>query len=115
MNIDTLNELIIKKYCKIYGYSYRYFGDNVIITTNLDEWRLRLIETIEDNQLINKILVEHYNRAGNKTGKMQFHSQKYAYDIEYIFKNIISPHERYKSVYDKAFRIDDILKKLKLA
>lgn len=114
MSKSTLDELTIKRYCNMYGYSYRYFGDNVIITTNLDEWMLRLVEVIEDNKLINKILVEHYNRSGNRTGKMQFHTQRYAYDIEYVFENIINSHESYNMYYDELFKLDDILKELKL-
>lgn len=99
---NTLDELIIKKYCSLYGFSYRYFYDNAIIMTGVDEWRLRIIKN-------GKILVEHYNRAGNRTGKMQFHSQRYVSDLDYAFNNIIKPHENYETVFQEAFKIKDLL------
>lgn len=99
---NTLDKRLIERYCELYGFSYRYFYTNAIIMTNVDEWRLKLTKK-------GKILVEHYNRAGNKTGKMQFHSQRYADDLHYVFKNIIRPHETYDRVYQEAFRIKYLL------
>lgn len=103
--IKKLDERTIKKYCKRYGYSYRYFDDVAIITTPLDEWRLTYIEKHS------KILVEHLNRAGNKSGKMQYHSQRYVRDLHYAFKNIIKPHETYCGAYNETFKIKKLLEK----
>ena len=64
---------------------------------------------VENGKVIDKIRVEHMNLSGNRSGKMQFHSQRYAYDLDYIFDNIIIPHERGKRVYQKAFRIKKLL------
>lgn len=99
---NILNEQKIKNYCDMYGFSYRIFYNNVIIMTGVDEWRL----IAADNS---KIIVEHYNRAGNKTGKMQFHSQRYAPNLDYVFENIIKPHETYNNVYQEAFKIKYLL------
>ena len=107
--MTILNEQKIKKYCKKYGYTYRLFYDVAIISTNVDEWKLKSVQTVEKGEIIDKIRVEHINRAGNRTRKMQFHSQRYAYDLDYVFTNIIAPHETYDKVYSKAFRIKDLL------
>lgn len=104
----TLNEQKIKKYCKKYGYGFRYFHDIAIITTGVDEWRLEAIQTVENKELIDKILVKHINKVGNRTGKMQFHSQRYAYDLDYVFENVISSHEQYERVYQKVFEIKEL-------
>ena len=101
----TLNEQKIKKYCKKYGYRFRYFHNIAIITTGVDEWLLEAIQTVEDKELIDKILVKHINKVGNRTGKMQFHAQRYAYDLDYVFENIITPHEKYERVYQKVFEM----------
>ncbi len=103
-----LNETTINAYCKECGYTYRLFGDIAIITTSVDEWKLKSVQFIEDGKPIDKILVEHINKAGNRTGKMQFHSQRYAYDLDYIFTNIITAHESYNRVYEKAFRLKEL-------
>lgn len=110
--MTTLNELKIKEHCNYNGYSYRYFGENAIITTNVDVWKLSTVRAREGKKIINKILVEHMNKVGNKSGKMRFHTQRYAYDMDYIFKNIIIPHQTYSRVYDKAFRIKKIFASL---
>ena len=107
--MTILNEQKIKKYCKKYGYGFRYFHNIAIITTGVDEWGLEAIQTVEDGELIDKILVKHINKVGNRTGKMQFHAQRYAYDLDYVFQNIVAPHETYDRVYSKAFKIRDIL------
>ena len=98
----VLDEIKIKQYCSEYNFHYRYFGNNALIMTGVDEWRIRAIDK-------DKILVEHYNKLGNKSGKMQFHSQRYAKDLDYIFKNIIKPHSSYNSVFQEAFRIKYLL------
>lgn len=107
--MTILNEQKIKKYCKKYGYGFRYFHNIAIITTGVDEWKLGAITTTENKKVTDKILVEHINKVGNRTGKMQFHSQRYAYDLDYVFTNIITPHETYDRVYSKAFRIKELL------
>ncbi len=99
---SILNELRIKHYCDMYGFSYRLFYDNAIIMTGVDEWRIMMAKN-------ERILVEHYNRSGNKTGKMQFHSQRYAPDVDYVFQTIIKPHETYNNVYQEAFKIKYLL------
>lgn len=104
-----LNEKTIRKYCSKYDYTYRLFHNVAMISTNVDEWKLESIQTIENGEIIDKIRVEHINKAGNRTGKMQFHSQRYAYDLDYVFTNIIAPHETYNRVYSKAFRIKELL------
>lgn len=101
----TLNEQKIKNYCKRYGYGYRHFHNIAIITTGVDEWQLEAIQTVGNEELIDKILVKHINKVGNRTGKMQFHTQRYAYDLDYVFENIITPHEKYERVYQKVFEI----------
>ena len=105
--MTILNEQKIKKYCKKYGYGFRYFHSIAIITTGVDEWRLEAVQTVENGELIDKILVKHINKVGNRSGKMQFHTQRYAYDLDYVFTNIITPHETYNKVYSKAFRIKE--------
>lgn len=104
---DTLDETKIKEYCDKLGYGYRYFNNNVIITTKLDTWQLQKIDNIHNNC---KILVKHANTAGNRKGKAKFHVQRKAQDLDYVFNNIIKPHETYNRVYDKTFRIKELLK-----
>lgn len=103
--MTILNEQKIKNHCKKYGYGFRYFHNIAIITTGVDEWRLEAIQTVEDGELIDKILVKHINKVGNGSGKMQFHAQRYAYDLDYVFENIITPHEKYERVYQKVFEM----------
>src|SRR5690606_30721779 len=98
-----------REFCRKYGFSYRFFNDNAIIMTNLDNWRLIEVITQTHNQTIYKIIVEHANKAGNRSGKMQFHSQRVAFDVEWIFENIIVPHETYSNVYNKAFKLKELL------
>lgn len=105
----TINELELKEKCKLYECSYRHFGCSAVIFTNMDTWRLEMVNVFENGKVIDKIRVEHMNLSGNRSGKMQFHSQRYAYDLDYIFDNIIIPHERGKRVYQKAFRIKKLL------
>lgn len=100
-----LNEMEIKKHCDINGFDYRYFYTTSVITTGTDTWRL----TQKEVRAGDLILVEHANKAGNKSGKMQFHTQRVAYDIDWIFNNIIVPHETYSNVYDKAFKVKQLL------
>lgn len=99
-----LNEMEIKKYCEMYGLNYKYFYDTAIIT-GVDMWKLTEV-TVKTGNII---LVEHENKAGNRTKKMQFHSQRIAYDIEWIFENIIIPHQSYNRVYQKAFTVKKLL------
>lgn len=104
-----LNEMKIKEYCDMHGFSYRYFYDTAIIMTNVDMWRLTYYEAIIENEVVHRIMVEHANKAGNKSGKIQFHTQRIAYDIDWIFQNIIVPHETYSNVYNKAFKLKELL------
>lgn len=104
-----LDEREIKYYCNKYNFSYRYFYNNAVIMTGVDMWRLTEIETRNRNTVEYKIIVEHANKAGNRTGKIQFHSQRIAYDVEWIFENIIIPHQSYNRVYQKAFRLKELL------
>ena len=96
-----MDELTIKRYCDMQGYNYRYFGNDVIIITDLDEWELKYKN--------DKILVKHYNKANNRAGKMQFHKQRYAYDLDYIFNSIIIPHGNYNKKFQKVFEIKKVL------
>ena len=105
MNIDKQK---IEYYCDKHNYGYKIFENDVIITTSMDEWRI----TIDDSD---SLLVQHLNKAGNRTAKCNYHIQRYAPDWEYVFEIIISRHENYDTVYNKAFRIENILKELKLA
>lgn len=98
----NLDELKIKKYCMINNYKYRCFGDNAIIMTNVDEW---VIEALSND----RILVRHINKQRGRTKKMHFHSQQLAYDLDYAFKNIITPHETYNRVFQKAFVVKELL------
>lgn len=111
MNTNVLDELKIKKYCNQYGYNYKHFGDNAIITTGLDTWELKGVKVFkkETNKYDYIIKVKHQNKISNKSKKMHFHKQRYATDIDYIFNNIIIPHERKKNVYQKVFKIKKLL------
>lgn len=106
-----LNELEIKQNCNINRYNYKYFNEVAIITTGQDIWTLESVDvfdkTISDYKQI--IKVRHLNKAGNKKGKSHFHTQRYAQDIDYIFNNIIVPHEQANRVFQKTFRIKKIL------
>ena len=105
----TINELTLKRNCDKNKCSYKHFGDSAIITTNIDTWRVETVEVFEKGAVIDKIKVEHLNINHNKSKKMQFHTQRYAYDLDYIFDHIIMPHEKNKMVYQKAFRIKELL------
>lgn len=98
------DEKIIKKYCKKYNYGCKIFDDNVIISTNLDDWKVTRGK--------DKLLVFHSNKAGNRNGKHQYHFQRVCPDWTYVFDVVISRHENYSGVYDKAFKIKDILENL---
>lgn len=98
---------VIQKYCQKYNYGYRIFDNDAIVTTNVDEWRISFIE--------DTILVQHLNKAGNRTRKCNYHTQRYAPDIEYVFDVVIRRHENYDSSYSEAFKIKNILEELKLA
>ncbi len=105
MNDDKiLNEVELKKHCNKYGYKYRYFFDTAVIMTGIDMWKL-----LEKGIKHKRIVVEHYNKTGNKKGKLQFHSQRVAYDLEWIFENIIVPHQSFTNVYNETFKIKDLL------
>lgn len=105
-----LDEMKIKKYCESSGYSYRYFGENVVIMTSLDNWQLIEVENPSNSKNKYKIIVKHANKLRNKTGKMQFHTQRIAYDVDWIFENIIIPHQSYNRVFQKVFKINKLLK-----
>lgn len=106
-----LNELKIKRYCDNNNYNYKYFNEVAIITTGTDTWQLESIDTYssETEGYKQLIQVKHQNKAGNKTNKVHFHTQRHAYDIDFIFNNIIIPHEQGNRVYQKAFRIKELL------
>lgn len=106
-----INELKIKKYCDKNGFSYRCFSHTAIITTGLDLWKLEFEETYDNMNKTYKdiIKVKHQNKCGNKTKKNHFHTQRIAYDIDFVFNNIIVPHEQGNRVYQKAFRIKELL------
>lgn len=106
-----LNELKIKYYCDRNGFTYRYFYQTAVITTELDTWKLELIDVYDNvNKNYKEIIkVKHQNTLGNKKRKAHFHTQRFAYDLDFIFNNIILPHEDTRRVYQKAFRIKDLL------
>lgn len=105
----AINELELQENCERYNCEYRHFGDTAVIFTGMDTWKVDAIQVYEDEEVVEKIKVKHLNSLGNSTGKMQFHSQRYAYDLDYIFSNIIIPHEQSDWVYNKAFRIKELL------
>jgi len=96
-----LNELKIKRYCDVNKYSYRYFNDTVVVITGLDAWEL--------TDMGNRILVRHINKYGNKKGKMQFHPQRIAYDVDWIFKNIITSHKNNNGICQRVLRMKKII------
>mgnify|MGYP000265046662 CR=1 FL=1 len=109
----TLDEKTIKSYCDRYNYKYNIFHNSkeVVIDTFYDIWRISLTENNGNNPLY---IVRHFNKAGNKTSKMHFHKQFYAWDLHYIFQNIIR-HKTKKPIYNNVFRFKNTLKKLNLA
>ena len=105
------NELKLKQYCNGNQFDLKYFQDVAIITTGTDVWKLEFIETYDNviKGYKDAIRVRHQNKMGNKSKKNHFHTQRYAQDIDYVFNNIIIPHEQGNRVYQKAFRIKEIL------
>lgn len=103
---NTLDELKIKEYCDEYKFKCKKIHDCFLITTGIEEWLISNARSTENN----KILVKHFSIAGNKKRKMRFHSQRKAPDLDYVFNNIIKPHGTYNRVFDKAFRIKELLK-----
>lgn len=106
-----LNELKIKRYCDDNNYNYKYFNEVAIITTGTDIWKLESIDahSSETESYKQLIKVKHQNKAGNKTRKSHFHTQRYADNLDFVFKNIIIPHEQGSRVYQKAFKIKELL------
>lgn len=106
-----LNELKIKQHCDKYGFNYRIFHNAAVITTGLDIWSVELLEVYDKEIRGYKeiIKVKHQNTLGNKKRKAHFHTQRIAYDLDFVFNNIIIPHEEGNRVYQKAFRIKDLL------
>jgi len=102
--LETLDEMEIKKLCKKYNYKYRCFHNTAIIETGIDMWKITL--TGVKNK---KIMVEHMNKNGNKKGKIQFHKQRIAYDLDWVFKNIINPHQTFENVFNETFKIKRLL------
>lgn len=97
------NEIIAN--CNKYGYKYRVFYDCAVITTSMDEWTLSESKN-------KKIIIEHINKAGNKKRKCNYHMHRYAPNIDYAFDIVISRHSDYSNVFNKSFKIGEILKKL---
>lgn len=106
-----LNELKIKEYCGEHGFGYKYFHDIVVITTGTDTWKLELIDVFDRETKGRKeiIRVNHLNKAANKSKKMHFHKQRYAYDIDYVFNNIIATHKNGHATVENVFRMKNIL------
>lgn len=102
--LEVLDEMEIKRLCKKYNYKYRYFYETAIIETGVDMWRITLTGI-----KYKKIMVEHINKNGNKKRKIQFHKQRVAYDLDWIFKNIISPHQDFLNVFNETFKIKKLL------
>lgn len=119
-NEYLLDEYKIKDYCTQYNYKYKMHQGNriAIIETCTDSWKITANETINRCGTGTDIEVGHYNKSGNKKGKMQFHTQKHARDIDYVFNSIISTHISGKNTLDCIFDIKSIfndIKKLKHA
>lgn len=104
-----LNEIKIKEYCDMYGYEYRCFGCTALIMTGVDTWRLTSMETISRDGVSQCIKVEHANKYRNRSGKFNFHVQRIAYDIDWIFQNIIVPHQTYDRAYNKVFELKELI------
>ena len=100
----------IHKYCKQLGYSYKIHQDNrvAIIETELDSWKLIAKQFINNDKMVNRVEVRHYNRGGNKKGKMQYHFQTYADTIGYVFMGIIKTHVHENNIIDDMFALKDI-------
>ena len=106
-----LDEIKIKKYCNIYGYDYKHFPEVVVVTTGIDTWKLELVDVFnreikEYNQIIR---VNHLNKAANKSKKIHFHKQRYAYDVDYVFNNIISTHDHNSSTIKRVDTINRLV------
>lgn len=106
-----LDEIKIKKYCNMYGFNYKYFPEVVVVTTGTDTWKLELVDVFnreikEYNQIIR---VNHLNKAANKSKKIHFHKQRYAYDIDYVFNSIISTHKHDNSMIQRVNTINRLV------
>ena len=101
-----LDEIRIKELCEENGYGCRCFHGTTLITTGIDAWKLEVMETSKGEELIR---VKHINKNRNKKGKFAFHRQRISYDVDWIFENIIIPHGRGGRVFQKAFRVKELL------
>lgn len=112
----TLNEFKIREYCRMLKYNYKIYQNNIIsiIETGSDSWKLTTKPKYKNGILVNRIEVKHYNTGGNKSGKMQYHFQCYAKDIDYIFTNIISTHRAQGCMIDNLIMLKDVFEDLRI-
>lgn len=103
-----LDKQKIEDLCKKYNCNYKIFDTDAVITTGLDEWAISL-------DYKGKLLLKHINKTNGRITKHNYHVQKYIPDIEYAFDVVISRHQCYDTAYNKAFRIKNILEKLRIA
>lgn len=101
------NEL--DKICTEKNYSYRIHNNNAIIDTPMDMWQIVEMENAHKNKKYKPFLVRHLSK---NTNKIKTHPQRYAEDLEYIFNNIIEPHEGYGGVYAKMFSLSKKFKEI---
>lgn len=102
-----LDETRIEELCKENNYTCRCFYDTALVTTGIDTWKLKAMQTSRGDDLI---IVSHQNKKANKNGKMKFHRQRVSLDVDWIFDNIIIPHGRGNRAFQKAFKIKELLK-----
>ena len=115
-NEFSLNELKIREYCKLLNYNYKIYQGNsiAIIETGSDSWKLTAKQRFNKGKQIDSIEIKHYNRGGNKSGKMQFHFQCYAKDLDYVFTNIISTHKAQSCMVDNLITLKGVFEGLKI-
>ena len=112
----SLSELKLREYCKVLKYNYRSYQNNriAIIETGSDSWKLTTKQRFKNGELVDSIEIKHYNRGGNKSGKMQYHFQCYARDLDYVFTNIISTHKAQGCMVDNLVTLKDVFEGLKI-
>lgn len=107
--MKIIEEERINELCNKYGYSYRYFPNNVMIMTNVDIWKISSFQTAKGETLL---VLKHINKKGNRSRKLQFHTQRIIPDIEYAFDIVISRHENCEDSYGRVFKVKKVLSKL---